>query len=151
MSDAIPSSTSGFSITRRVHFHETDMAGVMYFANYFRLMEEVEQAFFRSLGFAVAMIEPSGGRMGFPRVNVGCEYFEPAHFDDVLELRIVVTKMGTKSLTYEVDFVRDGRRIAVGRLTGVCCLANNGELKSIEIPPEVRVKLEPHVTPRGAR
>ena len=36
-----------FEMTRRVQFAETDMAGVMHFANYFRLIEEVEHAFYR--------------------------------------------------------------------------------------------------------
>ncbi len=38
---------SGFSITRRVEFHETDMAGIMHFANYFRWMETCETDFYR--------------------------------------------------------------------------------------------------------
>jgi acyl-CoA thioesterase FadM len=39
-----------FSINRRVQFAETDMAGIVHFSNYFRWMEEVEHAFFRSVG-----------------------------------------------------------------------------------------------------
>lgn len=142
------SDAPAFTLARRVHFHETDMAGVMYFANYFRLMEEVEQAFFRSLGFAVAL-DVSGTRTGFPRVNVGCEYFEPARFDEELSLQLHVTRMGAKSLNYEVDFVRDGRRIARGRITGVCCIADGGGIKSIEIPAEIRGKLAPFVRERA--
>jgi len=44
-----------FSISRRVQFAETDMAGVVHFSNYFRWMEEVEHAFFRSVGLSVVM------------------------------------------------------------------------------------------------
>jgi len=137
-----------FALLRRVHFHETDMAGVMYFANYFRLMEEVEQAFFRSLGFAVAL-DLSGTRTGFPRVNVQCEYFEPARFDEELSLELHVTRLGAKSMTYEVDFVRAGKRIARGRITGVCCIADGGGIRSIPIPAEIVGKLRPFVRERN--
>ena len=44
-----------FSISRRVQFAETDMAGVVHFSNYFRWMEEVEHAFFRAVGLSVVI------------------------------------------------------------------------------------------------
>ncbi len=42
-----------FKLTRRVEFAETDMAGIVHFANFFRMMESTEHAFFRSLGFTI--------------------------------------------------------------------------------------------------
>ena len=39
-----------FKMQRTVEFSDTDMAGIMHFANYFRFMEVVEHTFFRSLG-----------------------------------------------------------------------------------------------------
>lgn len=138
-----------FTIRRRVQFHETDMAGVMYFANYFRLMEEVEQEFYRSLGLSVCM-ENGGRRLGFPRVNVACEYFEPARFDDVLDLEFRLIRLGTKSIAYEVTFMRDGRRLARGSLTSVCCVESApGEFESIAIPPPVREALSARLEPAG--
>ena len=38
-----------FTITRRVEFSETDMAGIVHFSNFCRYMEHAEHAFFRSL------------------------------------------------------------------------------------------------------
>ena len=35
-----------YRLTRRVQFYETDMAGIVHFSNYFRMMEEVEHHFF---------------------------------------------------------------------------------------------------------
>lgn len=130
--------TQAFTLKRRVQFHETDMAGVMYFANYFRLMEEVEQEFYRSLGLSVCL-EIGGRRLGFPRVNVACEYFEPARFDEALELEFRLVRLGAKSITYEVTFLRDGRRLARGTLTSVCCVESApGAFESIAIPPPIR-------------
>ncbi|MBL8848408.1 MAG: acyl-CoA thioesterase, partial [Planctomycetaceae bacterium] len=39
-----------FVSQRRVQFSETDMAGIVHFANFFRWMEEAEHEYFRSLG-----------------------------------------------------------------------------------------------------
>ena len=44
---------SEFTVRRRVEFSETDMAGIVHYSNFFRYMETVEHAFYRSLGFSV--------------------------------------------------------------------------------------------------
>src|ERR1700712_3585696 len=94
-----------FSIVHRVQFSETDAAGVVHFANYFRWMEIVEHAFFRSLGLSVMMSHESL-EIGWPRISCGCEFFAPARFEDELTLELRVIKVGGKSLTYEVDFMK---------------------------------------------
>ena len=136
-----PSQTT-FSIARRVQFAETDMAGIVHFANYFRWMEEVEHAYFRSLGLSVAMTL-EGVKLGWPRVNVGCEYYGPIRFEDELELRLRVTKVGGKSLSYEVDILLGEKVVAVGRSTSVCCRHTSEGLKAIAIPEAIRARLSP--------
>lgn len=129
-----------FTLRRRVQFAETDMAGIAHFSNYFRWMEEVEHAFFRSLGLSVAM-RHDGAEIGWPRVNVGCEYRGPVRFEDELELRLRVTKVGGKSLSYEVDFLLAGKSVALGKTTSVCCVLEDGKMRSVPIPEPVRAKL----------
>src|SRR6476646_6709988 len=102
-----------FSITRRVQFAETDMAGVAHFSAYFRWMEEVEHAFFRSVGLSVVM-HHGGEEIGWPRVSVACEYSAPARFEDELELMLRIVRIGDKSFSYEVDFMKGTQRIALG-------------------------------------
>lgn len=133
-------SMTSHSITRRVQFAETDMAGIVHFANYFRWMEEVEHAFFRSLGLSVAM-RHENVEIGWPRVNVGFEYFGPLRFEDEVELRLRVTKVGGKSLSYEVDVLLGGKLAALGKSTSVCCEHTPDGLKAIAIPPGIREKL----------
>jgi acyl-CoA thioester hydrolase len=131
-----------FSLLRRVQFSETDMAGVAHFANYFRWMEEVEQAFFRSLGLSVFMRHEDRD-ISWPRVAVGCEYSGPLRFEDEVELRLRVTKVGQTSFTYEVDFLKAGSRVAQGKVTSVCCAVEPQQrgFAAISIPPEIREKL----------
>jgi YbgC/YbaW family acyl-CoA thioester hydrolase len=129
-----------FSIKRRVHFAETDMAGIVHFANYFRWMEEVEHAFFRSLGLSISM-KRGGVVIGWPRVNVACEYFGPLRFEDEVELRLRVMKVGGKSLSYEVDFLLEGKSTALGKTTSVCCVHTPEGFKAIAIPDDIRAKL----------
>jgi acyl-CoA thioester hydrolase len=129
-----------FSILHRVQFCETDMAGIVHFANYFRMMEEVEHAYFRSLGFSISM-QHNGMHIGWPRVSSSCEFTQPVHFEDELELQLSVVRVGDKSLSYEVAFMRGSTQVALGKSTSVCCALENGKMKSVSIPAELRAKL----------
>ena len=130
-----------FSTTRRVQFSETDMAGIVHFSNYFRWMEEVEHAFFRSVGLSISM-QHDGMHVGWPRVSVSCDYFGPVKFEDELELRLRVARVGEKSFSYEVDFVKEGRVVALGKTTSVCCEIRHGEpMRSMPIPQSLRDRL----------
>jgi len=134
-----------FKMTRRVQFAETDLAGVMHFANYFRIMEEVEHAFWRSVGHSIHFRD--GDReVGWPRVNVGCEYFAPARFEDVLDLSLIVTELSTTKIRFQIEFARDGQVIARGRTTAVCCTIANASFTPVRIPDHLRAQLEELLT-----
>lgn len=140
--------TPVFALTRRIQFAETDLACVLHFSNYFRLMEEVEHAFFRSLGFSV-VTDVDGVTVSWPRVSVTCEYRAPLRFEDEVELRLAIVRLGAKSMSFEVDFVHEEQNKATGRITAICCATGpNGAFTSIPIPDVLRAKLSRHV--RGA-
>jgi acyl-CoA thioester hydrolase len=130
-----------FRTTRRVEFADTDMAGIVHFSNFFRFMESAEVEFLRTLGLSVKM-ETENEAIGFPRVAASCDYLRPVTFQDVVEIAVTVTRVGTKSVTYEFDFSTDGTVIARGQISAVCCRVRGaGPLESIEIPASVRAKL----------
>lgn len=130
-----------FRMTRRIAFAETDMAGVMHFSNYFRLMEEAEHAFWRSLDLTV-FFRDREPNLSWPRVAVHCEYHAPLRFEDEVELHLTVVKVGSKSLEYKVEFLRDGAKCAVGKTTAVCCITGaHGAFSATTIPDDIRRKL----------
>ena len=129
-----------FSIQRMVQFAETDLAGVLHFANYYRMMEEVEHAFWRSVGMGV-VIQHGDTQISWPRVATSCEYFAPAHFEDEIELRFTVENVGRRSMTYQVEFIRGNERIALGRTTAVCCAMKDGAFGAMEVPDDIRARL----------
>ncbi len=126
-----------FTMARRVQFAEVDLAGVLHFSNYLRIMEECEHAFWRSREMSVLTCE-SERTIIWPRVSVNCEYFESIRFEDEVMLRLCVTEVGEKSVIYEIEFTRDGRRLAVGTMKTVCCAWGEGSFVSIAIPVPIR-------------
>ena len=74
-----------FKLTRRIEFADTDMAGIVHFANFFRMMEATEHAFFRSLGLTIHGHE-AGTTTGWPRVSATCDYRAPLRFEEEVEI-----------------------------------------------------------------
>jgi 4-hydroxybenzoyl-CoA thioesterase/acyl-CoA thioester hydrolase len=127
---------------RRVEFCDTDMAGLIHFANYFRYMESAEIAMLRSLGLSVTM-GWEGEHISFPRVAASCEFVRPVRFEDLLDILVTVRKLGQKSVTYGFEFFKGEELVARGEISAVCCrLVPGKRIESIEIPAVVRQKLE---------
>jgi len=129
-----------FSIKRRIQFAETDMAGVLHFSNYFRLMEEVEHAFWRSMEMTVYDAQEKR-TVSWPRVAVACEYFMPARFEDQLDVHLTVTHVGNRSVGYEIEFLKEDKRLALGQITAVCCEMTESGFEPVSIPDAIREKL----------
>src|ERR1700682_2765520 len=96
-----------FRTKRRVEFSDTDMAGIVHFANFFRFMEAAECEFLRARGLSV-VLEWEGQSTAFPRVAATCDSLKPARFQDVLDVAVTIERIGTKSVTYAFEFTRDG-------------------------------------------
>jgi YbgC/YbaW family acyl-CoA thioester hydrolase len=132
---------SVFRTSRQVEFSDTDMAGIVHFANFFRFMEAAEHAYLRACGLAV-ILDWHGERVTFPRVSASCEYRKPARFPEVLDIFVRVDHLGRTSVRYLLTFQRGDDLIAEGRITAVLCrLRPDHGLEPVEIPDDLREKL----------
>jgi 4-hydroxybenzoyl-CoA thioesterase/acyl-CoA thioester hydrolase len=131
-----------FRTTRRVEFRDTDAAGIMHFSAFFARMEEAEHELLRELGLSVVMHDAEG-EVTWPRVSAHCDFQRPARFENLLDIEVLVTRLGLSSATYEFVFAHQGLRLAVGQMTSVCCrIYADGSIKSIAIPSSILNKLQ---------
>lgn len=137
-----------FVYRRKVQFADTDMAGVMHFSNYFRVMEEAETAYWRSLGMKVHL-DGDQRKFSWPRVSVTCDYKSPAFFEDEVAVTVRIASIGEKSISFEFDLRRADATLAKGRMTAVCCAVDDGRFQAIPIPAAVREKLDADFHPSG--
>ena len=136
-----------FRLVRLIHFADTDMAGIVHFANFFRYMEETEHAFYRSIGLDV---HPRDGSriLGWPRVRAECDYRHPLRFDDQVEIHLLVQEKREKSVSYLFLFnkrTEEGtQEVARGSLTVVCADVTQpgGKMVSVPIPAQIAAKIE---------
>jgi len=134
-----------FVMPRRVEFADTDMAGIVHFASFFRYMETAEHELFRSLGLTLVNTEQEP-HLGWPRVSCGFDFLRPLRFGDAFEVHIGVANISEKSVAYEVEVVRDSKIVARGHSTSTCCEIGPGaHMRSVPIPADVGEKLKQYL------
>ena len=134
-----------FKLKRRIEFAETDMAGIVHFSNFFKMMEATEHAFFRSLGFTIHAHDPVS-TVGWPRVSANCDYRAPLRFEEEVEIHLLVAEIRTRSIHYQFVFrkVEDRTEVARGSIVAVCAtvVKSTGKLSAIPIPESIRTVIQ---------
>lgn len=69
----------------RVYYEDTDMAGIVYYANYLKFIERARSDWVREVGIDQLAMKADGVVFAVRRVEA--DYLAPAHFDDMLEVR----------------------------------------------------------------
>lgn len=92
-----------FTITRKVEFSETDMAGLVHFSNFFRYMESAEHAFLDSLKIPT-FTQNGSDFTGWPRVRAQCKYVAPLRFPDKFNIHLKIAELTPQSIRYRFRF-----------------------------------------------
>lgn len=134
-----------FKIRRIVEFSDTDMAGIVHHAVFYRYMEAAEHAFFRSLGLSVAPPKTPAS-VGWPRVHTEADFSAPLRFEDEVEIQLLVAEKKSKALTYAFRLRRLNGPVAIevarGKITVVCVKMINGRMKATNIPKAIAAKIK---------
>jgi acyl-CoA thioester hydrolase len=97
----------------RVAWVDTDAGGRIHFTAAFRWAEQAEVALLRRLGF---MADRWGD---YPRRKVEAEYLKVLRFEDEVEVRLRVDKVGRTSITYAWSICKEDEPYIKGRHTVV--------------------------------
>lgn len=139
-----------YKIRRFIEFSDTDMAGIVHHAMYYRYMDVAEHAFFRSLGLTF-MPPNDRAAVGWPRVHTEADFSAPITFGDEIEIHLMVAEKKAKALTYEFRMRKLNTskpyEVARGRVTAVCVKVVGGRMKATNIPKEIASKIQ--VAPAG--
>src|SRR5689334_18998682 len=120
---------------RRVAFSETDAAGLVHFACFFRYFEDTEHALWREAGLS---IHSGDSAIGWPRISAACEFHRPLKFEQEFDVTVRITEMARRTISYSGEITREGERIATGqwRIAAVT-RQPDGSIRSTDIPAEV--------------
>lgn len=135
-----------FSWAFRVRFHECDPQGIVFNANYFTYfdmtMTELLRAAFPGDGYA-EMIERHG--VDIVVAEATARFAGSARFDDEVELRARITRLGTTGMTTALTVLRGDDALVAGELRHVFVDATTWE--KTPIPDAVRTALAPWADP----
>ena len=115
----------------RVAWVDTDAGGRIHFSNAFRWAEAAETSLMRRLG----LLERWGD---YPRKHVEAEFQRVLRFEDPIDVRLRVERLGRTSITYAWTIERDGEVCVSGRHTVVSV---DREGQPSELPDPVRAAL----------
>lgn len=133
-----------FKRSFRVHWVDTDTAGVMHFSNFFRYFEACEEEFYRSLSLPLTEIRDRFGIL-LPRVEVHCQYKAACRFDEAIDVTLKIREVQEKTITYDFQVIRQsGGKLAAEGF--VKCIAVNSEWKAVPLPPAVAATVRNSIT-----
>ena len=119
---------------RLVHWQDTDIAGIIHYANYFRYMDEAETEFYRSVGLHKLVDSKQEGVM-CPRVSATCNFIKPVTFGDELDVHTWIFEKGAIVDCFEYSFKLAEEEVARGRVAAVFVSKGpDGQMKPVAMP-----------------
>ena len=125
----------------RVYYEDTDAAGIVYYANYFRFAERARTEMLRSVKIDQnTLFEKSGVRFAVRSCNI--EYLKPARLDDELEVHTRIRGIrGASLLTKQIVKGERGAKACLD--LRIACVDQSGV--PARLPVEVRSALETYL------
>jgi acyl-CoA thioester hydrolase len=129
-----------YAVKLRARFAETDATRVVHHTEYFVWFEVARSELLRSVGLPYAEILRRGFYM--PIVEAFADYKAPARYDDEVEVRAWLSKIGRSSLRldYEVTKLPGNQALCTGYTVHVLV---GGDGRPKKIPDDLRERLSP--------
>ena len=124
-------------LTVRVYYEDTDLAGIVYYANYLKFIERARTEYVRAVGIDQGRMKDDEGVV-FAVRRVEADYIKSAKFDDVLDVVTTVESMTPARLVMRQVVERDGDTLFEALVTLVA-LSESG--RPARLPAEIRQAL----------
>ena len=140
-----------FVIDDYVRWSEVDAAGIIFYGSYVRFFELAETELFRSVGLPYSIVFDKYD-LYLPRVQVHTDFHYPARLDDHLRVAAYFGRIGTKSITLNIDVIHLDQQCLAADGHLVLVATDRKAIKSKPLPPDLVAKLKPYtLSKREAR
>ncbi|HJZ76771.1 MAG TPA: thioesterase family protein [Vicinamibacterales bacterium] len=131
--------TPPFRYYLRVRYIECDAQKVVFNSRYGEYIDVSINEFLRAAGVLAAFVD---GPLDFQLVKQTIEWKAPARFDQVLELSIAATRLGTTSFTIATEFRIAGEEPVVVAAETVYVLVDARTLTKLPLSDDLRAALQ---------
>jgi acyl-CoA thioester hydrolase len=125
------------SLPIRVYYEDTDLAGIVYYANYLKFIERARTEWVRSLGVDQTALKRDEGVV-FAVRRVEADYLHPAKFDDELVVETATVQVTGARIVLQQDVRRREELLFSAQVTLV---ALNEAGQPVRLPPVLRLML----------
>ena len=129
-----------FKAYNKVRMHDTDMAGILYFAKQFRYVHDAFEDLCESLGLGLDTLFHQE-EFVFVIVHAEADFLAPLRVGDLLEIEASLEKIGNSSFTIDYNIYRQSDRCLVGTAKTVHVTLDQKSRKKIELPAKLRALL----------
>lgn len=126
------------SFKTRVYYEDTDLAGIVYYANYLKFIERARTEWVRERGVDQSKLKKVHGIV-FAVRRIEADYLSPARFGDDLIVETCMSSQSGVRIALVQNVLRDGETLFVAKVTLVA-IAEGG--RAVRFPAEVRRCLE---------
>lgn len=126
--------------TLRVYYEDTDLAGIVYYANYLRFIERARSEWVREIGLDQRALQAQGTVFAVSRIEA--DYLSPARFDDVLTVETRPVEARVARLTLAQDVLRAGVFLFRAQVTLVSL---NAQGRAQRLPQSLRMQARAHI------
>lgn len=131
-----------FSRDIKIRFEHCDPAGIVFYPHYFEMFNQmIEDWFDEEIGINFQTMHQEW-KLGVPLVHNETDFLGASRIGDILKFTLKLQKIGSKSLTFGVEAVKDGQ-VRVRSTLVLACVSLGETLRGQEFPEEFRRRLEP--------
>ena len=120
-----------------VYYEDTDLAGIVYYANYLKFIERARSEWVQALGIDQMRLKAEYGVV-FAVRRIEADYLQAAKFGDRLQVRTRVLEITGARVRLEQKVERDTETLFTANVT-LIALTEGG--KATRLPAEFRLKL----------
>ena len=130
-----------FTYTTKIRLHDTDAAGIIFFANQFKIIHDAYEELMEKFGWSFkAMLKDTNYFL--PIVHAASDFKTPVFVSDKIAIGIKVGHVGRTSFSFEYTLKRG--KTLVGTAKTVHVAINQKTAKKIPLPPALRKLLVKH-------
>ena len=123
------------SMNIRVYYEDTDLGGVVYYANYLRFIERARSEWIRELGIDQIKMRNEEEAI-FVVTKIKADYLTPAHFDDILTVDTRIKVVSPVRAYFYQNIFREEKVIFRSEVC-VTCTSNSG--KVLRLPEKIKI------------
>ncbi len=121
----------------RVYYEDTDMAGIVYHANYLKFIERARSDWVKTMGMDQNAMREEDGIVWVVR-RIEADYLAAAKYDDLLEIRTTTKSMTGVRLIMTQEVLRGEEVVFRAEVTAVCTTVDG---HPVRLPSVLRTRV----------